>query len=142
MNIVGFNFTKMNIERSKLPTEKVKVNTKMSISAIESIKSNLLNTGEDLLGVEFTYSLEYEPEFAKIEFKGNIIISLEPKLAKEVLKEWESKRTTEEFRIPILNVILRKANLKALQLEDELGLPPHLPLPSFRKEEKSDKKEE
>jgi len=142
MNIVGFNFTKMSIERSKLPTEKVKVNTKMSISSIESIKSSLLNTGEDLLGVEFTYSLDYEPEFAKIEFKGNLIISIEPKLAREVLKDWKDKKTSEEFRIPILNVILKKANLKALELEDELGLPPHLPLPSFKKEEKSEKKEE
>ena len=35
------------------------------------------------MNVIFSYGLNYEPEFAKVEFKGKIIISLDEKLGKE-----------------------------------------------------------
>lgn len=141
MKIVGFNFTQINAERSKAEAEQIKINAKMDISSIESLKSSLFNTGEDLLGVEFSYSLQYEPEFAKIDLKGNVVLSVEPKIAKEVLKEWKDKKTPEDFKVSLFNVILRKANLKSLELEDELGLPSHIPLPSLRKNEHQEKNE-
>jgi hypothetical protein len=142
MKVVGFNFTKLSAERYKLSLEKTKINSKMNISSIESIKSSLLSTGEDFLNVEFNYSLTYEPEFANIELKGNVILSVEPKLAKTILNDWKEKTTSEEFRLPLLNIILKKATLKSLELEEELGLPIHLPLPSLKKEQKSEQKEE
>jgi len=62
-------------------------------------------------------------------------------MAKEVLKGWKDKETTDDFRIFLFNIILRKSNIKALQLEDELALPPHIPLPSLNKENMREKKE-
>jgi len=145
MRVIGFNFNKISIEKLNNKADKIKFNTKIDISSIEPLKTEVLKTKDELLKVDFTYSIIYEPDFAKIELAGTIILSVEAKIAKEVLKGWKDKETTEDFRIFLFNVILRKSNIKALQLEEELGLPLHLPFPSLNKgnikEQKDEKKE-
>jgi len=37
-----------------------------------------------------------------------------------------------EESLAITNIILQKASIKALELEEELGLPPHIRLPSVK----------
>jgi len=140
MRLVGFDFKKISIERFKDQVENLKFNTKVDISAVDTIKSDIFRSKEELLKIEFIYSVMYEPEFAKVELTGNIILAVEPRIAREVLKGWKDKQTSEEFRIFMFNIILRKSNIKALQLEDELGLPLHIPLPSLSKENMAEKK--
>lgn len=142
MRLIGFNFTKLNAERLPNSPESIKFNTKINISSIEPLKSDLLKVKDELIKVDFIYSVLYEPDFAKLELSGNILLSVEPKIAREVLRGWKDKKTSEDFRIFIFNIILRKSNIKALQLEDELGLPPHIPLPSLNKEDLKEKKED
>lgn len=137
MRIIGISFSKISIEKFNENFKDVRVNTKIDISDIKEIKSDFLRTKEGLLGVMFTYNVNYEPDLAKIEVKGNIIVSVEPKMAKDTLKQWKNKKMSEDFRIPLFNVILKKSSLKTLQLEDEMNLPLHLPLPSFKREEKT-----
>lgn len=139
MRVIGFNFTKISIERFKNtlePPEELKINTQIDIPEIEELKTDVLKTKEDLLSVRFTYEISYNPGFAKINLEGRILLALNPKIAKEVLKQWKKKKISEDLRIPLFNVILKKSSLKALALEEELNLPLHIPLPSFRKEEK------
>jgi len=140
MRLVGFDFKKISIERFKDQVEDLKFNTKVDISSIDIIKSDIFRSKEELLKIEFIYSVIYEPEFAKIELTGSIILAVEPRIAREVLRGWKDKQTSEEFRIFMFNIILRKSNIKALQLEDELGLPLHIPLPSLSKENIAEKK--
>jgi hypothetical protein len=140
MRLIGFNFTKISVERLKDITENLKFNTKIDISSIEPIHSNDFKVKDEPLKINFVYSVFYEPEFAKIELAGSIILSVEAKIAKEVLKGWKDKQLTEDFRISMFNIILRKANIKALELEEEVGLPTHLPLPSLNKNSLQEKK--
>lgn len=140
MKLVKFDFKKINVERFKDTTESLKINTKLDISSIDSLKSDILKTKEELLKVEFVYSVFYEPEFAKIELAGRVVLAVEPRMARDILKGWKDKETSDEFRIFMFNVILRKSNIKALQLEEELGLPPHVPLPSINKENMKEQK--
>jgi hypothetical protein len=46
-----------------------------------------------------------------------------------VLKKWKNKKIEDEVRVPLFNLILTKCNLKALQFEEEFGLPTHIPFP-------------
>ncbi|OGJ13386.1 hypothetical protein A3K82_00665 [Candidatus Pacearchaeota archaeon RBG_19FT_COMBO_34_9] len=133
MKIVGFNFTKISVERLKDKIESLKFNTKIDLSSIESLKSDLFRAKEEFLKINFSYLITYEPEIAKLEFIGTLILAVEPKIAKEILKGWEDKKTSEEFKLFVFNIIFKKANIKALQFEDELNLPPHIPLPSINK---------
>ena len=69
---------------------------------------------------------------------GNILISVDPKKGEEILKDWKNKKLNDGMRLVIFNSILSKANIKAIQLEEEFGLPIHFKLPSL----KGSKKEE
>ncbi len=132
MKVVGFNFNKISAEKLKERTEKLNIKTNIDISEIKQIESDILKTKEDLVQAKFSYTIKYEPEYANIELKGTALFSLEEKQAKEIIKEWKKKQMPEGFRIFLFNVILRKASLRSLQLEDELNLPLHLPLPILK----------
>ena len=141
MRLIGFNFQKIGIERFSDQTENLKTNTKVDISSVDTIKSDIIKTREELIKVEFVYTVLYEPKFAKIELKGNVVLAVEPRVAREVLKNWNDKQAeVEEFRMFMFNIILRKSNIKALELEDEMGLPPHIPLPSLNKDNLKEEK--
>ncbi len=140
MRLIGFNFNKIGIERFKDKTESIKFNTKIDLLSIDTLKSDFIRTKEEIIQIDFGYSIIYEPDYAKIELGGKILLSVEPKKAKEILKEWKNKKMSDEFRVFVFNIILRKSNIKALQLEDELGLPPHFRLPSLTKEKMEEKK--
>jgi hypothetical protein len=141
MRFIGFNFKKINIEKLKDSVKDLKFNTKIDISSIESLKSDLVKIKDEPIKIDFVYSILYEPDFAKIELAGSLILSVEPKLAREVLKGWKDKEIDEDFKIAIFNIILRKSNIKALELEEELNLPIHMPLPSLKKENIQKKKD-
>mgnify|MGYP001581842508 CR=1 FL=1 len=134
MRPVGFNFNKISIEKFKELGGELKFNTKIDISSISPLKSDLIKIKDEPIKIDFVYSILYEPEFAKLELAGTIILSVEPKIAREVLRGWKDKELNEDFRLFIFNIILRKANIKALSLEEELNLPPHIPLPTLSKE--------
>jgi len=142
MNIIGFNFKKINVEKFLDKVENIKINTKIDVSEITMIKSDILKTKEEIIGIRFNYEISYDPDFAKIGFSGNILFSIESKKAKEILKQWKDKKIPEDFKITLFNVILRKSNIKALQLEDEMNLPLHISLPSLKKQEAVDKEEQ
>lgn len=139
MRVIGFNFTKISIERleeAARPTGELKINTQMDVPELKEVKTDILKTKEEIIAAKFTYGVNYDPDFAKIELEGKILLAVDPKIAKEVLKQWKKKKIPEEFRLLLFNVILKKSSLKALNLEEELNLPLHMPMPSFKKEEK------
>lgn len=139
MKLLGFNFNKINVEKLKdfiNPTETLNVSTSIDIPEIREIKDHALNTPEAILEADFSYSVVYKPEIAKINLGGRIIFSIDQKQAKEIISQVKKKELTEDFKIPLYNTILKKAALKAMYLEEELNLPLHMPMPSFRKENK------
>lgn len=130
---MGFNFDKISIERFLDNIVDMKISTNIDISGINKLDSDILKTKEELLSVKFNYIIDYQKDIAKIELAGRILLTLESKQAKEVLKEWNNKKISDEFRITLFNLIFRKANIKAIQLEDEMNLPIHIPLPKIGK---------
>ena len=132
MKLIGFNFNKISIEKKSDKKENLKINTNINIVDISEIKTNFFNSKETLLGVQFNYTIDYSPSIAKIFFEGNILLSIDPKEAKEILKEWKSKKLQDNFRNIVFNIVFRKCNIKALQLEDEMNLPLHLPMPIIK----------
>jgi hypothetical protein len=138
MRALGFSFKKIDVEKlASNSLEGVKVNANIDISDITPAKSTdmIIKPKEDLIGIKFNYTVNYDPDYAKLIFSGDILIELDSKTAKEILKSWKDKEMPEEFRIFVFNIILRKSNLKALELEDEMNLPLHIPMPSIQKEE-------
>jgi len=133
MRLTGFNFNKISIERFSDDISKLKINTKIDISKIDKFLPP--NFDKELLKADFTYVLDYSLDFAKIEFKGSVIFQVEENEMVEVLDNWKKKKLEEGFQRVLFNTILRKTNVKALELEEDLGLPFHMVMPSLKKKE-------
>lgn len=133
MKIVGFSFRKISVEKLSDSFKDLKIGTNIDILEINKINVDFLNNKEDVIGIKFKYFINYEPNLAKIELEGDVLVSIEPNLAKETLKQWKDKTILEEIRVPLFNVILRKSNIKALQFQDEMNIPLHIPFPSIKK---------
>lgn len=140
MKIMGFNFTKINVEKFSDKAEDLKLTTNINIEDLKEVKTASFKIKEDIIAVKFMYSINYEPQYAKIEMVGNVVFGVEPKQAREILKQWKDKKTPEEFRMLLFNTILRKTNIKALQLEEEMNLPLHMSMPSLKPQEKQEDK--
>jgi|SRR3989344_6571600 len=134
MRLIGLNFTKISIEKFSDKLENLKVNTNIDILDIASVKADIFKTKEEFVMINFSFSVTYEPNVAKIDISGKMILALDPKKTKEVLKKWKNKKVSEDIRIPLFNIIIRKSSLKALELEEEMNLPSHIPFPTVRSE--------
>ena len=137
MKLVGYTLNKIKAEKKNtIRPKEVKINTNIDIDQIKEAKSDAFKTKEEMILCTFTYKIIYEPDFAEIEFKGNLIISLDSKSAKEALKDWKKKKMSDQLRMAVFNVILSKSNVKALQLEEEFNLPHHIPMPTLKPQQK------
>ena len=136
MKVVGFNYAKISIDKKKNPDNSLKIETNVTVLDIKEADSKLLKTKETILEISFEYTINYNPGFAKIDLDGKFILTADPKNAKEVLTLWKKKELSPSFRISLFNAILKKTASKALQLEDELNLPPHFSPPVLKLEEK------
>jgi hypothetical protein len=139
MKLMGFKFTKFNVEKKGSSIENLNIGTNIDIKELKEIKSELFKSKEKLLEIKFNYKIEYNPEYALIELKGNILISLEEKDLKNILKEWSNKKMPTDFKLYLFNLIIRKSSIKALQFEEDLSLPYHMPFPSLKKPEENKK---
>src|SRR3989344_6934149 len=128
MQLIGFNFTKISGKRELEQKDKLKIN--YNIEILDITKENIPLIKEDnILRFSFKYTISYDPKYALIEFEGFILVALEQGKIKAILKEWKKKKVTEEVRITLFNIVMTKCNIKALQLAEDLSLPPHIPLP-------------
>ena len=133
MKVIGFNFNKISVEKKSDKFENMKIHNDISIASVNQIKSQSpFQTKDDILELGFNYDLTYSPDIAKISLSGTMILMVEQKVTKEFMKRWKNKKVPEEYKILIFNVILKKSNLRAVQLEDELNIPIHIPLPTAR----------
>lgn len=137
MKLLGFNFTKINAEKNSENTKGVQIKPNIDVSDIKEAKADLLNTPGKVLSVFFNYTLNYGSEYGKVELGGKILVSIEQETADQILEDWKSNSIPNEFKTKVFNLILRKANLKALQIEDELNMPLHMQMPKVKPQEQS-----
>ncbi len=143
MQIIGFNFTKISAEKKSEFKQDENINTNIEFINLEKEKIELLKDFEPIK-LTFKFLVTYgNPEKkdneeikAEVSFEGNIILSTNKDESKEILKSWKKKELPNNFRLNIFNTILRKCSIKSLQLEEDLNLPHHVPLPALKLEKK------
>lgn len=137
MRVIGFNFRKFTAERKKDIKGKIEIKTNMDI---ENIEKDTLDFAGDLLRFSFIYEIDYAPGHAKITFEGSVLVKTDKKEdLVRVINDWKKNKVSEETKLLVFNFVMAKCNLKALQLEEEFSLPPHIPLPKLAPPEKSNK---
>jgi len=136
MKFIGFNLSKIGAEKFSSDFKGLKIENSIKIDKINSTEADFFKKEEEVLLITFNYTLNYNPNVAKLSFSGSVILLVDQKDAKKILKQWEEEKISEEIKIPLFNFILRKTNLKALDLEDELNLPLHISFPSLKLQKK------
>jgi len=134
MAIAGFGFKKISAERYESSKGNIKVDAKLNIKDIK--KEDIKLNDREAVKVNFSFAVVYSPKFAEIELGGEVLFVEDSKKIKRVLELWKDKKIEEEVRLIVFNFLMAKCNIKALAIEEELGLPFHIPLPKI----KSDKK--
>ncbi len=125
LKLIGSKFTKLSAERKPNFTGKLTLNTNIKVKDLEKTEEV-----KDTLKVSYDFEVDYG-ELGGVNVEGTLFISTNPKLIKELLKAWNNKKFDTPEHIHITNFIIQKASIKAFELEDELGLPIHIRLPTL-----------
>lgn len=129
MPIIGLNLksVKAFIDERKQIDGEINVNSAPVVESIE--KKDLERFGlKDVLVVNFTFSTMYEPKIGEIHFDGEVLYTSDKH--KEVLNRWKKdKRLDETVAAEILNAIFKKCLSKAVDIAQELRLPPPIQFP-------------
>lgn len=129
MTVIGFNFTKMLIEKKGPVKGKVSINNNVGIKDLEETKLNI-NTNKKALKLNFEFTSAYEPNIGKILLTGEVIYLIDKDKAADIVKNWKkNKKIEKDMMTQILNNVLNKCNVQALILSKDMNLPPPIPLP-------------
>ncbi|MEK6855784.1 MAG: hypothetical protein AABX66_01350 [Nanoarchaeota archaeon] len=137
MQVISFNFIKVQAERKPTVDNSLNINTNIEFLNVEKEKVEILKDSEPIK-ISFKFTIIYskkedkkENEQAKLSFEGFMVILANNEEIKEILKEWKKKQIPQNIRIPLFNIILKKCSLRALQLEEEINIPTHMPFPQI-----------
>ena len=95
MKIIGFNLTKILVEKEESQKANVSINQNINIKDISKEKISI--TDEEVIKIQFNLVIEYSDKFAKIEFEGSIIILPEKDELKQFLNSWKDKKIPTEI---------------------------------------------
>lgn len=130
MVMVGFNFTKLNVEKISPPKGKIKISNNVSIKNVTERDLSLGKTKEQGINFEFEFVSKFNPGIGEIVLRGEILYMEPPEKIKEITKSWKKdKKLPQQIMTNILNNILVKCNIEALILSQTVNLPPPIPLP-------------
>ena len=130
MGIVGFNFSKMNIEKLSPVKGKISISNNVSITSVEKTNLELGQSKEDALKFTFEFTSQYDPKVGIINLMGDVIFMEDDKKIADIEAQWKKdKKIPKEVMTNVLNHVLNKCNIQALILSKDLNLPPPIPLP-------------
>lgn len=135
MKLLGFNLSKINAQKGRGDFKDLKIESKLDVKDIKEASQTSLKFKEELLAVTFSYEIIYKEDLGSIGLEGTLVLAVDPKTKKEVINQWTEKKMAEDFKIVLFNIIMRKSSLKALELEESLGLPYHIQFPVLKKKE-------
>ncbi len=130
MAIIGFNFTRMLIERKAPVKGKISIKNNVAIKNVEKKEFTFGKNKQTGLRFVFEFVCEYDPKIADITLEGEVIDIQDDKRCDTILAEWKKTKKLEPAMMSnILNQVLSKANIQALILSKDMGLPPPIPMP-------------
>ena len=134
MAIVGFNFTKILVEKKTGIKGKVDIKNHVSVKSLESTDISLGTSKDKALKFSFEFTSEYTPVIGHIALTGELLYMTDSSTHDDILKNWKkNKDVPKETMGEILNVILMRCNVEALILSRDVNLPPPIPMPKLQR---------
>lgn len=126
--IFGINFKNITAKKLTDPKGNININNNTKIIKVEETTVPLFRS--KVARIDFGFQTTYTQGRKKIGviamegsvlFKGNI---------REILKSWnKNKKLPDKITLPVMNSILRKCLLRAIELADQISLPPPTKMP-------------
>jgi archaellin len=136
MPIISFSYDKFLIEKKK-PLE-VPLNVDNGMKIVDIKEEDVAISGgkkEKVLRFHYDYTVEYKPNQAEILIAGNLVFFEDKEKLEEVMARWnKDKKLPGDIMQLVMNNVLLRCQVKALALGQDLGLPPHIRLPSITQE--------
>lgn len=131
MAIIGFNFTKIDANKTGGVSGKVNISNNVMITDAKQIEINLGQKGAGIL-VKFKYVCSYEPNIGKINLEGDIVFMEPEAVVKASIDSWTKNKTLDkEISKAVLTNALNRGTVEAIILSKELGLPAPIPMPKL-----------
>lgn len=125
----AFKFLKVFAERKEEFKGELKITPNINIKSIDKFKSE--TSKQESLKIEFKFEIDYNG-LGNISLEGVMYLVVDSKTMKEAISGWKDKKLDSEIQTIILNLIMHKSSLRALELEEELNLPLHIQLPRLQ----------
>jgi len=130
MAIIGFNFDKMLVEKTNTINKPVRVTNNVQITDAKEYKNVEQNIKQGIIKFDFEFITQYV-DVGKIELLGHLLYTESPEKLKQILDAWKKKKDMDKVLMAyLINAVLVKGNIKALQLSQDANLPPHIRLPT------------
>ena len=136
MRIVALNINKVFAEKTGPMKGQIEIKSGLDVKQISEEKVGPAK--EDHLKFEFAFTIEFRENIGKIEILCSALVKDDDNQTKEILKEWKKKQFNHPIKLPLFNLIMDKCNLKALELEDQVNLPFHIPFPKVAPQKKAE----
>ncbi len=133
MPVIGLNLRKIeaSVDDKKPVTGNINVNSSPRIESVEKADISLL---KDVLEIEFSFTSNYEPDIAQMHMEGVVLYQTDK--VNDVLKLWKKEKKLEDgVALDVLNAIFRKCLSRAVDLSEELRLPPPVQFPIVKPKE-------
>ena len=141
--IINFTLDKIYIEKTKEPKGNIEAKNSIKFLDIIELPTPPEFDQQALLKFQFIYKIEYSQNVAKTEIKGNIHYMTNKEEMAKIMKEWDKEsRIDPQLSSRLVNYIFSKCGIKALSLSNQLGLPPHIPIPKVGLRKKESSKQE
>src|SRR3989338_7694128 len=132
MTVAGFSYTKISVERKGNIQKGTEIKNNVLIT---DLKESILKMGKEektSLVVGFTFSVDYGSA-GKLEFLGNVVVIDSSENTKKAVDSWKKdQKIPAEICANIYNYLLIRCNIRALQLEEDIGLPLHIRMPRLQ----------
>lgn len=143
MAVIGHNFFKVNGEKEKV-RGKVNLGSVNNNIRIKNVEKRKMKPGKLGEAVAFFYEFktEYdlkgsEGKLGTLEIEGEVLWKGNED---KVLGKWEKEeKVDKKIFAKVLNMALSKAQIKALELSQDLNLPMPIKLPSIKKKRKQNR---
>jgi hypothetical protein len=136
MPVIGINIKSIEASKQEEVAGSMKVNSNTNIKDIK--EQELPAIKQRGLAITFEFRTEYLNEKSKAVAQvviGGDAFFIDDQMDK-IVRDWKKdKKLPEDVNLQILNAILRKAIVKALNLSEELQLPPPIALPFASKKQ-------
>jgi len=127
MTTVGFSFNKILASKNNVSEANIRVENNVGIL---NVNETAVDAKKSIIKYEFNFTCKYEPGLGLVELTGELVEMYEKEFSAKVMEGWnKDKKLHPEVMQRVLNSILGRANIEAIVISRELGLPSPIQLP-------------